>query len=130
MTKVDRIEVGLVSADRGLADFYATVFEMEQLPLIESDVGVVHRLQAPGAVIKVMVPSPSPSVAESVEPFYGVTGLRYLTLYVGDLGAVLERAAAHGGRVAYGPMELGPDARIAVLQDPDGNAVEVLEGRV
>ena len=34
---------------------------------------------------------------------------------------------ARNGRVQHGPAELAPGVRIAVLQDPDGNAIEVVE---
>jgi catechol 2,3-dioxygenase-like lactoylglutathione lyase family enzyme len=103
------------------------VFEFEPLPVIESGPGVVHRLQGPGVVIKVMVPSREPSPAKAAGPFFATTGLRYLTFYVSDLDAILERAAARGGTLQHGPTEIGPGVRIAVLVDPDGNAIEMVE---
>jgi predicted enzyme related to lactoylglutathione lyase len=125
---VQHLEVGLVGADDVLVDFYAAVFEMEKLPAIEAGPGVVHRLQGPGVVIKVMVPSKAPAPAPPpVEPFFAVAGLRYLTIYDDELDAVLERALARGGRVQHGPMEVGPGARIVVLEDPSGNVIEVVE---
>jgi predicted enzyme related to lactoylglutathione lyase len=124
---VQQIEVGLVSADDSLAEFYAAVFGMERLPATQSRSGVVHRLQAPGTVIKVMVPSRTPASAGPAELF-AVTGLRYLTLYVTDLDGTIERAMASGGHVRHGPMDIGPGVRLAILTDPDGNAMEVLDG--
>lgn len=124
---VQRIEVGLVSADDALAEFYAAVFGMERLPAAQSRSGVVHRLQAPGTVIKVMIPSQPPAPAGPAGLFT-VTGLRYLTLYVTDLDGIIERATARGGHVRHGPMDISPGVRLAILTDPDGNAVEVLDG--
>lgn len=125
---VQRIEVGLVSADTALVDFYAGVFALDPLPSVESGSGVVHRLAGPGTVIKVMVPSNPPSSAEPVMPFFAITGLRYLTMFVDDLDAILERSAARAGRLQHGPLDLAPGVRLAILQDPDGNAIEVVEG--
>jgi len=125
---VQRVEVGLVGADDSLVDFYAAVFEMEKLPAIKAGPGIVHRLQGPGVVIKVMVPSDPPAPAPAVEPFYATSGLRYLTIYEADLDAMLERALARGGRVRHGPMEIGPGVRIVVLADPSGNVLEVVGG--
>ncbi len=124
---VQHLEVGLVGADDSLVDFYAAVFEMEKLPAIAAGPGVVHRLQGPGVVIKVMVPSEAPAPSQPVEPFFAMTGLRYVTIYDADLDAVVERAVARGGSVRHGPTELAPGVRIVVLSDPDRNVVEVVE---
>lgn len=125
---LQRVEVGLVSADEALVEFFAAVFELERLPAVRSGSGVVHRLEAPGTRIKVMVPARRPASAEPSEPFFHLTGLRYLTMYVDDLDGIIERGVARGGRVRHGPMEVGPGVRVAVLQDPDGNAIEVVDG--
>jgi predicted enzyme related to lactoylglutathione lyase len=122
-----RFEVGLVSADRRLVDFYAHVFEREELPAFEAPTGTVHRLQFPSAVLKVMVPGVAPAVANATEPFFAMTGLRYLTIGTRDLDGVIERATGSGGRVAHGPMELADGVRLVVLVDPDGNTIEVIE---
>jgi predicted enzyme related to lactoylglutathione lyase len=125
---VQRVDVGLVSTDEALVDFYADVFELERLPPVTAGPGVVHRLRAPGMVLKVMVPKRPPAAAEPVRTFFAVTGLRYLTLAVTDLDGVIDRAAPRGGNVQHGPVEVGGGVRIAVLADPDGNAVELVEG--
>jgi hypothetical protein len=48
-------------------------------------------------------------------------------VYVADLGAALERAAAQGAEVVTGPYPEG-SLRIAVIRDPAGNAVGVWTG--
>ena len=48
-------------------------------------------------------------------------------VYVEDLGAALERAAAQGVDVVAGPYPEG-SLRIAVIRDPAGNAVGVWTG--
>jgi hypothetical protein len=72
-------------------------------------------------------PRTTPTLTEPTEPFIGAIGLRYLTMFVGDLDGVLERAATRGGKLQHGPLQTGPGTRVAVLQDPGGNAVEVVE---
>jgi predicted enzyme related to lactoylglutathione lyase len=123
-----RFEVGLVSADRSLVDFFAAVFELEELPAMPTGPGLLHRLQLPGgAILKVMVPNEAPAAAGASGSFLAVAGIRYLTVHVGDLDGVVARATARNGRVQHGPAELAPGVRIAVLHDPDGNAIEVVE---
>ena len=124
---MSRFEVGLVSADRGLVDFYAEVFEVTELPAFDSRTGTVHRLQFPAGTLKVMVPGVAPAPAAPADSFFAVTGLRYLTIGTQDLDGVIGRATGRGGRVNHGPMELGGGVRIAVLVDPDGNTIEVVE---
>jgi predicted enzyme related to lactoylglutathione lyase len=122
-----RVDVGFVSADRTLVDFWVRVFELEELPSITLEPGTVCRLQAPAGVVKVMLPAEAPEPSVPVSPFYALAGLRYLTLWVDDLEAVITRAVAEGGRVERGPVELVPGVRIAVLEDPEGNAIEVAQ---
>jgi catechol 2,3-dioxygenase-like lactoylglutathione lyase family enzyme len=122
---LDRFEVGLVSADAGLVDFLAGVFGLERQAPTESPVGMLHKLDAPGAVIKVMVPNDPPKRGDG-EPFLAMKGIRYLSLYVTDLDDVLARCRIRGGAVLLEPFEFEPGSRIAIISDPDGNSIEVI----
>jgi len=124
---VRNVQIGLVSADTALVDFYAEVFGLERLPSADSATGTVHRLELASVVLKVMVPNRPPAVTEPVNPFFAATGLRYVTLSVDDFSEVIERATARGVTFTFGPIEIGPETRLAILQDPDGNTVEVVE---
>jgi catechol 2,3-dioxygenase-like lactoylglutathione lyase family enzyme len=120
-------EVGIVSSDDELVSFLAEVFDLERLPPEEYPVGTLHRLVMPGAVIKVMVPSEPPAEPDG-QDFLAVKGLRYLTMAVQDLDVVLARCRERSGRILLEPLEFEPGKRIAVIADPDGNTMEVLEG--
>jgi predicted enzyme related to lactoylglutathione lyase len=122
-----RVDVGFVSADRTLVDFLCRVFELKELESITLEPGTICRLQAPGSIVKVMLPAETPDPPVQVSPFYKRSGLRYLTLWVDDLDAVVERTVAAGGRIERGPVQLVPGVRIAVLEDPEGNAIEVAQ---
>lgn len=124
---LSRFEAGFVSADRGLVDFLAGVFELDALEPVDVGFATLYRLESPGGVLKVMVTKRPPKQGERSEPFYVLGGLRYLTLYVDDLGGIVERATARGGRVVHGPTDVGPGAQIAVIEDPDGNPLEVVQ---
>ena len=126
MSGLTRFEVGLVSADRTLVDFLADVFELEALAPAVHPVGTLHRLASPGAVIKVMVPNETPKPADGA-PFLAAKGIRYLSMWVADLDRVLERCTARGGMLLFGPFAHEPGSRLAVIQDPDGNTIEVIE---
>jgi len=122
------VDVGFVSTDRSLVDFLAEVFELSELAPLAFPQGTVYRLEGPGGLLKVMVPAAPPAAPPAADSFYAVGGLRYLTVRVDDdLDGVVGRATARGGSVALGPRELRPGARLVVLNDPDGNAIEVIE---
>lgn len=124
--RLTRFEVGIVSADRALVDFLADVFGLEERPPADHGVGTLHRLESPGAVIKVMVPREAPKPRDG-ESFLAVKGLRYLSMWVSDLDRALERCVARGGSVLFGPFEHEPGSRLAVIRDPDGNTIEVIQ---
>ena len=109
-----------------LVDYYTRVFELEVREVRDTPAGVLHRLTSPGATLKVMVPLETPEPGDS-KPFLGVQGVRYLTMWVDDLDATIERSAAHGGKLVQGPFEYRPGTRLAILQDPVGTSVEVVQ---
>ncbi len=102
-----RFEVGIVSADRALVDFLAEVFGLDERPPMENPAGTLHRLEAPGAVIKVMVPSEPPKSAEG-EPFLAVQGIRYLTMWVSDFDGVIERCTRAEAAFSTVPSSTSP----------------------
>jgi catechol 2,3-dioxygenase-like lactoylglutathione lyase family enzyme len=124
---VKSVDVGFVSRDRVLVDFLAAVLELEELAPLVFPQGTVHRLQGPAGWIKVMVPAETPADPPPAAQFTGIAGLRYLTLRVTDLDGVLARATDHGGVVVIPPMDMGPGVRLAVVNDSDGNALEIIE---
>jgi len=124
---LQRFEVGLVSADRVLVDFLAGVFELGEEPPLETPGGVLHRLASPGAVLKVMVPEQRPAEAQDA-PFVATEGMRYLTMWVTDLDAVVARATARGATVMTEPFEYQPGMRVAILAGPQRLTLEIVEG--
>jgi catechol 2,3-dioxygenase-like lactoylglutathione lyase family enzyme len=55
------------------------------------------------------------------------TGLRYFTITVKDIEGVVGELTAKGCQFAVPLREFRPGAKIAILPDPDGNMVELLE---
>merc|ERR1719469_1134587 len=58
------------------------------------------------------------------------TGYRYWTMHVSNLDAMLERCKGAGVKVTKGPVDLlGGMMRLAFVEDPDGNLIELLESK-
>ena len=54
-------------------------------------------------------------------------GYRYWTITVSNLAEVVAAAEAAGHKIPVAPVDIRPGVRIAMIEDPDGNWVELLE---
>jgi hypothetical protein len=126
---IERVDIGMVSADDSLVGFYACALGLDRLEPLEFPFCTLHRLQCGAVLLKVMVPKEPPAAPAATEHPWDVAGLRYLTMWVDDLDATLGSWTAAGGTVATPPMDLRPGVRLAVLVDPEGNVLEAMEDR-
>jgi catechol 2,3-dioxygenase-like lactoylglutathione lyase family enzyme len=78
------------------------------------------------SVLKIIETEPRPSVAAAPGGIRGATGLRYLTLHVTDLDAAVNAVQAAGQEVVVAQKTIRPGVSIAIVTDPDGNWVELL----
>lgn len=131
-------EIGFVSTDRGLVDFLAQVFELDEDPPIEADARIMDQLPAArpsiqyrlraadGLILKVTVPEVEPRSVNFTDHVLAGIGLRYVTLYVTDLAGVVARAKKLGGHIEQSPVAV-MGAPLALIRDPDGNMYELAE---
>ena len=70
-----------------------------------------------------------PGAAEFLSPWLQAqaTGYRYWTISVSNLSELVQQCEAAGVTVAVPITELRPGITIAIVEDPDGNWVELLE---
>ena len=66
-------------------------------------------------------------VSHQTTPDAGGTGLRYWTMGVDDIDAAIAPCEAAGAPIPLPVTELMPGIRIAMIEDPEGNVVELLE---
>ena len=122
---VVRFEVALVCRDSSMLDFFAEVFEMTPEAPLETEIGVMHRFSGGEYVLKLILPPDQPSLAARPGSRYSTTGVSHFTFFVNDVDAAIERAVARGATVVRGPWELRPGVRFAVMEDPEGNTIEL-----
>ncbi len=80
--------------------------------------------------IKLMSFPQAPGAKADQKFIHSTVGMRYLTLYVTDLSAALKRLEAEKVKLlGKTPTDLGGGTWIAVLQDPDGNFIELVGPR-
>ena len=87
--------------------------------------------KADGTHLKLIAMPNTQSAASENEYIHSQLGFRYLTIYVKDTNAAVERLKKAGARpVAKSPVELpkslAPGMFLTVVRDPDGNFVELV----
>lgn len=146
MTIVAPLEVGLACQDPAkLAQFYHSVFALQVVSDIVVPVAVavsaktafsahgyrVIRAQAPcGARVKflaALVEGRTTTLARPCHDLLDEPNLAFLTFIVADIESVLLAAANLGGQVMGPPVTVRDGLRIAFLQDPENNFIELAQ---
>ena len=109
--------------------FYGETLGLPKEGEIEMPGGVVmHRYQCGETVIKLVWPQrrlPRPQIPPG--GLGGGTGIRYLTISVSNLDEAEAACKAAGSNIVISGREIRPGVRICMMEDPDGNWVELLQ---
>jgi catechol 2,3-dioxygenase-like lactoylglutathione lyase family enzyme len=125
----DSIDLGIVAKDGpALVAFYRDVLGFEDQGEMPMPGGSMHRLAAGTSVIKIVCPRNTPPAASPPGGIQGATGYRYWTITVSNLAEIVAACEAANHKVVVPITELRPGITIAIVEDPDGNWVEFLEG--
>jgi catechol 2,3-dioxygenase-like lactoylglutathione lyase family enzyme len=122
------IDLGIVvtDAERALA-FYRDALGFEVVgsnPLPGG--GTMHRLRCGASTLKLCAPAATPGARAPGGDLWAATGFRYFTISVTNIDELVDSLAAAGHTVFRAPTDITPTARIAIVDDPDGNKVEFL----
>lgn len=124
----DSIDIGIVVTDIDASlRFYCGDLELEKLGELELPGNrVMHRLQAGTSMIKLQ------ELRDDTPPrgpdgILAQAGIRYLTIWVAGIHSEVERLTARGCTFSRPLQEIRDGVYIAMLEDPDGNTVELIE---
>jgi glyoxylase I family protein len=91
--------------------------------------GVMHRLQVGDSIVKIIDLESQPPAEAVPGGIWAATGYRYFTITVSDLEEAVDACTRAGHKLPIAPMEVRPGVTIAIVEDPDGNWVELLQNR-
>lgn len=125
------LEVAVVVRDADVMNrFYADVLGLVHVGELEFIAGTMQRYAAGDGVVKLVALSTPPAGSNPPNGMMGdAAGLRYLSITVDDLDAALARVEAAGCAVPVPKMEFEPRVWIAIVEDPEGNWVELVAPR-
>jgi len=89
----------------------------------------MYRLICGESIIKIVRLKTAPPAQAPSGGMLGSTGYRWWTMSVSNLTSVLEDCRKGGYTIVVPETDIAPGARIAIVEDPDGNWVELLSGK-
>ena len=126
----DSIDLGIVTTDvEPMLKFYRDTLGLE--PKGEMDMpngGKMTRLKCGTTTIKLVVHAKEPKVKAAPGGIGGATGYRYWTITVANIEEAAAACKEAGYNVVVPVVEFKPGTFIAIIEDPDGNSVELLQG--
>lgn len=123
------LDVGLVTADGEAAlRFYRDLLGLPEDGEVKfPGLGLVKRLRCGQSTLRILILEKAPPHKASTAGFASQSGLRYLTLTVANLDAVVADVQAAGYPVPVPPRELRPGVRVAQIEDGQGTAIELMQ---
>ena len=127
--KTNGLEVGIVTKDpEAMLKFYRDTLGLTLDGKHELPEGTtLWMLKCGDSFIKLNKPPTPPELSAPPGSLGVATGFRYLTLHVSNLDEVLKEVEDAGYAVTIPATELAPGFTISMVEDPDGNTVELVD---
>lgn len=123
------IDLGIITRDAGpMLAFYQTLLGLELEGVIPMPSGgTMHRLKVGDSVVKIVQLDRAPPADAVPGGIPAATGMRYWTIHISNLAAVVELCDQAGYQVVVPPTVIRSGVTIAMVVDPDGNWLELLQ---
>lgn len=123
------LDVGLVTNDPvGQTRFYGDTLGLPNAGSVDiPGVGTITRFAVGDSVLRLLVPIQAAAPESRAGSFAATQGIRYLALRITGLAGMVNRIAEAGYRIAMPLRELRPGVAVALVEDSDGNTVELME---
>ena len=125
------VDLGIVIRDSEASlTFYRDILGLKHemdMPMPIGGGGVMHRMKSGSATLKLVRFDTPPTVSNAPGQIPGSTGLRYFTIWISNLDEAMAQIEAAGYTVSTPIVTVRPGIRVAIVEDPDGNLVELLQ---
>jgi catechol 2,3-dioxygenase-like lactoylglutathione lyase family enzyme len=123
------IDLGIITRNaEPMLAFYRDLLGLELESVIPMPSGgTMHRLKVGDSIVKIVQLDREPPVDAPPGGIPGATGYRYWTIHISNLAAVVEVCEQAGHKVIVPPKVIRPGVTIAMVVDPDGSWVELLQ---
>ena len=125
----DSIDIGIVVRNGAAAlKFYRDTLGLDHVAdTPATGGGTMHRLMCGTTLVKIVSHDNVPEKSDNLGGPRGASGIRYWTITVKNLEQVTEKCRAAGYTVAVEPKEVRLGVTISMIEDPDGNWLELLQ---
>lgn len=125
----DSIDLGIVTNDpEPMVAFYRDVLGFAEAGKLPMPGGMMQRLLCGSSTIKLVTMKRPVENRAAPGGLGGATGYRYWTMNVDNLAEIVAACEAANAKVAVPITELAPGITLAIVEDPDGNWVEFVQG--
>ena len=125
----DSIDLGIVTTDAvPMLKFYRDTLGLKvEGEMVMPGGNHMTRLACGTTTLKIVVNAKRPAAEAPPGGIGGATGLRYFTISVSNLEQATNELAEAGYKVVVKPREIRAGVTISMIEDPDGNWVELLQ---
>ena len=123
------IDIGIVTSNKeSILNFYENIlgFANEvQIPF--PGLGTVNKISYGAGYIKVLVLDDKPSNTNPIGDFSISNGIRYITINLSNLDELITICSKNNVAIINSGMTIRPGVTVALIQDPDGNLIELMQ---
>ena len=125
----DSLDVGMVVGNvEAMLHFYREVlgFDLEAESKTPSG-ATMYRLRCGTSLVKLLVPQEPPRLGNPEGGLEAATGMRWWTIIVKNLTAIAAACEADGRELPMPVTSPKPGTMAAIVADPDGNLIELIQ---
>jgi|TARA_B100001250_G_C19355425_1_gene595227 predicted enzyme related to lactoylglutathione lyase len=123
------IDIGIIAKDiDAMITFYSEGLGLEleaSIPMPGG--GTMNRFKVGDSIVKVIALDPAAPAEAPPGGIRGATGYRYWTIHIPNLEETVNKIEGDGYKVVMPAKTIREGIAIAIVADPDGNWVELLE---